>query len=71
MMQPTDPRQLNRLGAFGRSGLNRVLKKSVFPESIMGSIEMIIIEIRRKNPAKMTFVRHDHVIKTISAFRSN
>jgi hypothetical protein len=45
-MQPTDPGQLNHPGAFGRSRLNRALNGSVLPESIMGSIIMIIIEIR-------------------------
>jgi hypothetical protein len=46
MVQSTDPGQLNHLGAFDRPRLNRALNGSVLPESIMGSIVMIIIEIR-------------------------
>jgi hypothetical protein len=57
MMQASNPGQLNHLGAFGRSGLNRALKGSVLPESILGSIVMIIVEMRRQNPfqAKKVF----------------
>jgi hypothetical protein len=46
MMPSSDPRQLDYLGAFGRSGLNRALTGSVLPESIMGSVIMIILKKR-------------------------
>ena len=71
MVQSTDPGQLNHLGAFGWSGLNRTLNGSVLPESIMGSIVMIVIEIRGQDPAQVAFAQYDHVIKTIPVYRAN
>ncbi len=67
MMQSADPGQLNHLSALGRPGLGRALNGSVFAESIMGSVIMIILKIRDQNPLQVTFLQHDHVIKTINA----
>ena len=56
----------NHLSALGRATLNRA-DLSVFAESMMGSIAMIILKIRDENPFEVVGVQHDRVIQTVSA----
>ena len=70
MMQSADLRDGNDDIAFGR-WLNATWDRRVAIKGQVASGIVIVIEIFRKNAAQMSFVEHDDMIETFSAYRTD
>ncbi len=69
MVEPADLEELNdptELRRLHLCGLRRVL-----PESKVRPASVVVVEIARHNPSKVSFVQDDHVVEAVAADRAN
>ena len=69
MMEATDFRDLHY--PTHRRGLDRAGQRRVLLQSEMSSRQVVVTEIRGKNPPEMSFVEDDQVVDALSPDRSD
>ena len=69
MVKPADSRNRHHLAAVWR--LDEASIRAVFVERQMGARALIVIGVRDQDPAQVSLVNHDHVVKTLAANRAD
>ena len=65
MVQSSYPRNRDDLSHFSR--LDRSLIRSVLFKPEMGSVRVVIVNIRPDNAPKLTIIDRDHMIQAVSS----